>query len=688
MAKYPAMTMTSAGANLISVAFNNGSPLIFTRIGIGSGALPDDVTIQELVDLVEPEDYVDIYSKETVGQRLKLNFIYNNQSADTAFYAKEVGLYAKTIRSDGEETQEILYAYSNAGEFGTYIPARTSALFTETMSIYVATDSSTEVIVRVSDAEYLTSENMTAHNNDYDAHPNKANSHSPVLTGIPVADTAPASTNTNQLATTKFVHDVVSSFTPDMSDYYPKDDIDAKNELLRIDINEIYENMYTKTEADDQIYEAKNGLRNEIEAEFDNYYTKTETDAALNLKVSSSALNSYQLKSEATSALNLKADAADVEEALDLKADKTDLQEIEETLDSKIDSSDLSSALDSYYTKTEVDDLIDNELEDTIRDVAEEVVSELSSETAEYASKIISDSTTIGSNSKPVYVLNGEIKPVGDTLSVNVSGSSGSAEKASADAEGNIITTTYATKNELSTYAPKSSPTITGTATVNNLQITGIHSYGTATSGKIQITSNDATDLNEVTAGYFLISISEDETGLYEIFNESYAYINTIEYNNDNQRRQVAYGYQNSSNMAIRSCYNSVWSSWSKIATTETVDTLIDTAIDSKDFAEPTSTNFNGSEKWCSGTNGAIDLSNGHCQQTSATSITMPSAPTSTDGYATTVTLFCTSTDTITWSNNIIWAGGEAPDATGNLLVTLYGANGHWYGTGMDFTQG
>lgn len=97
---------------------------------------------------------------------------------------------------------------------------------------------------------------------------------------------------------------------------------------------------------------------------------------------------------------------------------------------------------------------------------------------------------------------------------------------------------------------------------------------------------------------------------------------------------------------------------------------------------------YNGSELWKNlGSSGTIKMEDGRCFQTSSTMITLPSAPSGSDNFATTITIFCTATSSITWGGNIKWASGTPPDATGDLLVTFYGANGIWRGllNGSDF---
>lgn len=95
---------------------------------------------------------------------------------------------------------------------------------------------------------------------------------------------------------------------------------------------------------------------------------------------------------------------------------------------------------------------------------------------------------------------------------------------------------------------------------------------------------------------------------------------------------------------------------------------------------------YNASEKWTDVGTGVdysitIDLAKGRCQDTGAMFITLPAVPA---GCATVLTLHC-SAAYLEFEGNVKWPGGEAPEGTGDLLVTFYGINGYWYGMPVDF---
>lgn len=75
----------------------------------------------------------------------------------------------------------------------------------------------------------------------------------------------------------------------------------------------------------------------------------------------------------------------------------------------------------------------------------------------------VESTATVGSATKPVYVNAGTFTEAGTTLDVSISGT---AAKATADAAGNNIASTYTTKTEAQALMPKSGGTFTGAVSV------------------------------------------------------------------------------------------------------------------------------------------------------------------------------------------------------------------------------
>ena len=96
-----------------------GDAIVFTKLKIGDGVLPAGITIDELNDLVNPVTTLGItrYERATATSVLVGGY-FSNIDIGTAFYYKEIGLYA----TDPDEG-EILYAYGAAVGTPEYIPA-------------------------------------------------------------------------------------------------------------------------------------------------------------------------------------------------------------------------------------------------------------------------------------------------------------------------------------------------------------------------------------------------------------------------------------------------------------------------------------------------------------------------------------------------------------------------------------
>ena len=100
-----------------------------TRIVIGSGSMPGGATAQGMTDVITPVISLAINKKQrTPDGKCIFGGVYSNADVTTAFYFRELALYAKavylnadgTVRSEGEET---LYGYGNAGSTADFMPA-------------------------------------------------------------------------------------------------------------------------------------------------------------------------------------------------------------------------------------------------------------------------------------------------------------------------------------------------------------------------------------------------------------------------------------------------------------------------------------------------------------------------------------------------------------------------------------
>ncbi|MDR0648281.1 MAG: phage tail protein [Synergistaceae bacterium] len=132
MAKYDGMKFTEAGRTLLAKAIA-GTELRFTKVVAGDGALPDSTNIYELTGLIHPVRELPISSIKvtTVGQAT-ITAVLSNEGLSMGFFAREIGIFA-----DDPDDGEILYAYTNAGDYPDYIPGQDGADIIQSLISFV-----------------------------------------------------------------------------------------------------------------------------------------------------------------------------------------------------------------------------------------------------------------------------------------------------------------------------------------------------------------------------------------------------------------------------------------------------------------------------------------------------------------------------------------------------------------------
>ena len=122
MSDYGRIVTTNQGKNMVTESIRTHSAIIFTKISLGDGLLNGE-TIETMTGL--KHRFMD-------GNVPKINHLGNgeieavstvsNSELTAGFFARELGLFAKL----GEEGEEQLFAYTNAGSNASYIPPNTS----------------------------------------------------------------------------------------------------------------------------------------------------------------------------------------------------------------------------------------------------------------------------------------------------------------------------------------------------------------------------------------------------------------------------------------------------------------------------------------------------------------------------------------------------------------------------------
>lgn len=170
MAKYPAVITTMAGTNTIAEANASKQALIFTKIVIGAGDMP--ASIPRATALTDKRLELAITKSVKTGDgQFMVQGLLSNKNLDAGFYAREVGLMAKA----GENGQEVLFSYTNGGNYVDYIPDKNTPMDSYTFTITTVVGNAEKVQAIVSDNGVASVHDLEAHNTDEHAHDNRFN---------------------------------------------------------------------------------------------------------------------------------------------------------------------------------------------------------------------------------------------------------------------------------------------------------------------------------------------------------------------------------------------------------------------------------------------------------------------------------------------------------------------------------
>ena len=165
MAKYPAVITTMAGTNIIAEANASKQALIFTKIVIGAGDMP--ASIPRATALTDKRLELAITKSVKTGDgQFMVQGLLTNKNLEAGFYAREIGLMAKA----GENGQEVLFSYTNGGNYVDYIPDKNTPMDSYTFTITTAVGNAEKVQAVISDNGVASVHDLEAHNMDPGAH--------------------------------------------------------------------------------------------------------------------------------------------------------------------------------------------------------------------------------------------------------------------------------------------------------------------------------------------------------------------------------------------------------------------------------------------------------------------------------------------------------------------------------------
>lgn len=170
MAKYPAVITTMAGTNTIAEANASKQALIFTKIVIGAGDMP--ASIPRATALTDKRLELAITKSVKTGDgQFMVQGLLSNKNLDAGFYAREIGLMAKA----GENGQEVLFSYTNGGNYVDYIPDKNTPMDSYTFTITTVIGNAEKVQAIISDNGVASVHDLERHNADANAHDTRFN---------------------------------------------------------------------------------------------------------------------------------------------------------------------------------------------------------------------------------------------------------------------------------------------------------------------------------------------------------------------------------------------------------------------------------------------------------------------------------------------------------------------------------
>lgn len=166
---YPNTRLTNYGRELIARSQATGKKLQYVKLVTGDGQL-DNQNIDTMTSVIAPKLECPFTSSgEFVGDgQFRIEFAVGNSTVTNGFFARELGVYAN-LEGESDAAAKLI-AYSNGGNYASYIPSKETPINSKVFSLDVVIGNSTNVTVKKIDAAYLTRGALDAHSRDTSAH--------------------------------------------------------------------------------------------------------------------------------------------------------------------------------------------------------------------------------------------------------------------------------------------------------------------------------------------------------------------------------------------------------------------------------------------------------------------------------------------------------------------------------------
>ena len=166
---YPNTRLTNYGRELIARSQATGKKLQYIKLVTGDGQL-ENQNIDTMTSVIDPKLECPFTSNgEFVGDgQFRIEFAVGNSTVTNGFFARELGVYAN-LEGESDAAAKLI-AYSNGGNYASYIPSKETPINSKVFSLDVVIGNSTNVTVKKIDAAYLTRGALDAHSRDTSAH--------------------------------------------------------------------------------------------------------------------------------------------------------------------------------------------------------------------------------------------------------------------------------------------------------------------------------------------------------------------------------------------------------------------------------------------------------------------------------------------------------------------------------------
>ena len=155
MSYFEGLKLTKKGEQLqAKINGNLSETLTFTKAKLGSGSITSNDEIRFLTDVKEEWGTANVASCKIQGDEnniVAIELQFSNAGLRENKIFREIGLYAK-----GNEEEEILYAYANAGDKYDYIPLMKDSPHSFVIVIYFNITSGTKVDANIDLHSYIT----------------------------------------------------------------------------------------------------------------------------------------------------------------------------------------------------------------------------------------------------------------------------------------------------------------------------------------------------------------------------------------------------------------------------------------------------------------------------------------------------------------------------------------------------